>query len=155
MRKSTQKTLMALSIILIFALSSIAFVFSGFQTNQNTNTELKPLESFVVDGEINQNLENTYVQNGFTFLKFYYNESTDSDIVNMISSVPESFTTPTGQQQVIVIKIISQETYAKILNINGENLVYNITTDKIFDALCLNLMVMPTECTISALNLTG
>ncbi len=154
MRKSTQKTLMALSIILIFALSSIAFVFSGFQGSQTTNTDLKPLENFVVDGEINQNLENTYVQNGFTFLKFYYNESTDSGIVNMISSVPESFTTPSGQQQVIVIKIISQETYAKILNINGENDIFNITTDKIFDALCSNLIVMPTECAINALNLT-
>lgn len=146
---------MAISIILIFALSSIAFVFSGFQSGQNTNTNLKPLENFVVDGEINQNLENTYIQNGFTFLKFYYNESTDTNIVNMINNIPESFTTPSGQQQVIVIKIISQETYAKILNINGENDVFNITSDKIFDALCLNLMVMPTECTISALNLTG
>ncbi|HIG96808.1 MAG TPA: hypothetical protein HA230_00460 [Candidatus Aenigmarchaeota archaeon] len=155
MRKSTQKTLMALSIILIFALSSIAFVFSGFQSGTNTNTDLKPLESFVVNGEINQNLENAYLQNGFTFLKFYYDESADSNIVNMIDSVPESFTTPSGQQQVIVIKIKSQETYAKILNINGENDVFNITTDKIFDALCSSLIVMPTECTISALNLTG
>jgi len=154
MKKSTQKTLMAISIILIFALSSIAFVFSGFQSGQSTNN-LKPLENFVVDGEINQNLENTYVKNGFTFLKFYYNESTDSNILNMINNVPESFSTPSGQQQVIVIKIKSQETYAKILNINGENDVFNITTDKIFDALCSSLIVMPTECTISALNLTG
>jgi len=154
MKKSTQKTLMAISIILIFALSSIAFVFSGFQSGQSTNN-LKPLENFVVDGEINQNLENTYVKNGFTFLKFYYNESTDSNILNMINNVPESFSTPSGQQQVIVIKIISQETYAKILNINGENEVFNITTDKIFDALCENLIVIPTECAINALNLTG
>ncbi len=151
MKKSAQKTLMALSIVFIFGLSSIAFVFSGFGGQQQ---EPKPLDSFVVNGEIDPRLEDAYIRGGFTFLKFYYDETTDHTIASFVNEAPGYFTTPSGQKQLIVVKINSAQNYARIVNINGENDVFNLTDDKLFEALCNQLVAPPTECTIDLLNLT-
>lgn len=155
MRKSTQKTLMALSIIFIFGLSSAAFVISGFGGNFGDQDNIKPLDTFMVEGEIDPRLEDAYIRGGFTFLKFYYNESTDRNVISFIEEAPNFFTTPSGQKQLIVIKINSADNYAKIININGENNVNNLTIDGLFDALCGQLVAPPTECTIDLLNITS
>jgi hypothetical protein len=154
MKKSTQKTLMALGIIFIFAMSSIAFVFSGFG-QQQSNNDLKPLDKYVVDEEIDPRLENAYIQGGFTFLKFYYNNTVDRNLVAFVEQAPDSFITPTGQIQLIVLKIQSPTTYARILNINGAVDLADLTTDKIFESLCANLISPPTECVISFINTTS
>ena len=142
---------MALGIIFIFALSSIAFVFSGFAPQQ-TNEQLKPLDSFVVEGEIDLRLEAAYIQGGFTFLKYFYGADADPQISSFIEQAPESFKTPSGQIQIIVIKIRSSDTLARIVNANGDVEVRDLTTDKIFDALCSTLTVPPTECVIGGIN---
>lgn len=152
MKKSTKKTLMALGIIFIFGMSSIAFVFSGFTQQQE---QLKPLDSFVVDGEIDQPLESAYIQNGVTFLKFYYNGSVDSRIASFVDQAPELFTTSAGQLQLIVLKIESPSTYARILNVNGAVDLAEITVDGLYDSLCTALLAPPPECVIGKINSTG
>lgn len=155
MKKSTKKTIMALFIVIIFGMSSAAFVVSGLGGTINQQTQAKPLEGYVVDGPINPQLENSYIQNGVTFLKLYHNELIDGRIVSFVDQAPETFTTYGGQVQLIVVKINSTENYADILNINGENRIEILSQENIFNALCENLLAPPTECAIRSLNITG
>jgi hypothetical protein len=152
MRKATKQRLMALFVLFIMAASSLAYVFSNFASPQ---TEIKPLVNFVVSGEIDPRTEDMYITNGFTFLKFYYNSETDPAMTTYMDKVPETFTTATGQQQVIVQKLEGDVTYMKIRNMNIENDFYNLTQDSVFTELCNNLVVLPTECALMNLNLTG
>ena len=156
MKKSTKKTIMALVIILIFGMSSAAFVVSSFGGNlSQQQNQLKPLDKYVVDGPIDQQLENKYIQGGVTFLKLYKNEHVDSSVISFVNQAPETFLTPSGQVQLIVIKINATENYANIINLNGENRVDDLSQDKMFDELCKALLSPPTECSIRALNLSS
>jgi len=145
---------MALGIIFIFAMSSIAFVFTGF--GPQPANQLQPLDRFVVDGEISPQLENAYIQGGFTFLKFYYdNSSVDKNLVLFVEQAPELFTTSAGQVQLIVLKIESPATYGRIVNINGAVDVPDLNREKLFDSLCSSLIAPPVECVIGRINSTG
>ena len=155
MKKSRQETLMALGIIFIFALSSIAFVFSSFGGQQQDNANIKPLDKYVIDGEIDPHVEAAYIQGGFTFLKLHYNSTTNSDIISFVEQAPPTFTTPSGQVQIISQKISSTTSYITIVNINGEQNIFNVTTDKILETLCITLVVQPTECVINSLNVSS
>lgn len=146
---------MALGIIFIFGMSSIAFVFSGFGGNTNQQNGLKPLDRYVVDGEIDQRLEDAYIQGGFTFLKFYYNSSADSRLVSFVEQAPELFTTSSGQVQLIVLKIASPTTYGRVININVAADIPEINRDTLFDSLCSALLSPPAECVIVRLNSSG
>lgn len=154
MKKSTQKMLMAISIAFIFGLSSIAFVFSGFFPSEQ-QSNLKPLDSFVLDREIDQRLETFYTERGFTFMRLYYNNETPRQLIAFAELAPDSFTTPDGQRQLIVMKLESSLSYAKITNFNVNNDIFNITIDKLTDELCTSLVVQPTECALAALNISS
>ena len=147
---------MALGIILIFALSSVAFVFSSFggQVQDNSNS-IKPLDKYVIDGEIDPRVEAAYVQGGFTFLKLYYDSSTSPEIISFVEQAPPTFTTPSGQVQIVSQKINSNASYVKIININGEQNVFNLTNEKLIESLCITLVVQPTECAINSLNVSS
>jgi hypothetical protein len=151
MRKATQQRLMALFVLIIMAASSLAYVFSGFEQKE----EVKPLASFVVNGEVSPAVENMYIQNGFTFLRFYYNNETDPLLINFMNQVPDTFTTTAGQKQVIVQKLEGNETYMQIKNMNLQTDFFNLTQDVVFRELCNNVVVLPTECALLSLNLTG
>ena len=151
MKKSTQKRLMAISIVLIFALSSIAFVFTGFQQPQQ---QIKSLDSFVIDGEIDPQVQAAYVEGGFTFLKLYYNTETSADIIGFADAAPSYFTTPNGQVQLVSQKITSGTTYANIVNYQGDKYVANVTVDSLFSAICARLTVQSTECALRALSVS-
>lgn len=156
MKKSTKKTLMALGIIFIFGLSSVAFVFSGVTDQQSAQfTQLTPLNKSVVDGDIDPRLEAAYIQNGFTFLKFYYNDTIDNNLISFADQAPEYFTTPAGRIQLIVLKIQSTATYARVLSINGAVDMTDLTADKIYNALCSSVIAPPAECVIGIINTTS
>lgn len=72
MKKSTKKIVMSLFIILIFGLSSIAYVATSF-FGPKENTQQNSVQSYFIDGNIDIQTENTYVQNGYTWIKFYSN----------------------------------------------------------------------------------
>ena len=153
MKKQTRQRLMAISVLLILSMSSIAYVFYdliGTQTQQ-----IKPLTGYVVDGEIDQQLEATYVQNGWTFLKVYYNDTIDTALTTFLNQAPQTFTTSQGQTQLVVQKLTSAKNYAVMSNLNGENTIYNMTIDDLYTGLCSNLMALPTECALVGLNLSG
>jgi len=150
MKQSTKKKLFAVFIIFIFGMSSLAFVatiFTGGGLPQQQ--EFKPLESFVVEGPLDARTENRYVQSGFTSLRFYY----DNDaFLGFVEQLPAMTATNTGQQQLIVQKILANETYIEIITVNAAEDVRNVTQENILAALCRLLTVTPLECV--ALNLT-
>jgi hypothetical protein len=153
MNKQTKKTLMSLSIILVFALSSIAFVFSGFGHNQQQQ-QLTPLTSFVVAGDIDPRLEEAYINAGYTFLKLYHGSSLDQSVIIFAEQAPSVFTTPTGQTQLVVQKLASPVDYATIVNGNGAEDYYNLTADVLLSGLCTHLIAASPECAVLGLNLT-
>lgn len=139
MKKSTQHKLMAGFIIFSFSFSSLAFFF----TSSAQPEEFKPLENFVIDGELDARTESVYVQNGFTSLKFFYNET---DLADYIDQMPEITRTNTGQIQLIVQKIPSKETFLVINNRNNQEELRNVTKSGIFSSLCRLLTIIPVEC---------
>lgn len=152
MKKSTKKMLMAACIVLIFVLSSVAFVFSSFGGPGTNTVEIKPLDSFVVDGPISPNTKNAYIQNGFTVMEVYYNSS--NSMMGFFEQTPELFKTPDGRTQLIVEKLRASDNYAKIVNANGENYIYNLTASDVVETLCAHLIIQPTECAIKSLNIS-
>lgn len=142
MRRETKKRLMVLAIVITFTFSSIAFIVTGI-TGSVTQQEYKPLASPVVDGEVDPYTESVYIQNGYTFLKFYYSNTVPS----YINDLPSAMTTANGETQLIVVKIQSTDDFVSISNLNGAVEVKNATQENIVDTLCRYLMVTPIECT--------
>lgn len=150
MRKSTKKLLMALAIILIFGLSTIAFVATGlFGTPQQS--QLQPLEGYVIDRPIDPQLEAVYVQNQFTFLRFYYREK--DALYNYVAQLPDLMPHPGGYVQLIVNRLEAGEPRAEIVNLGGSTDVADLTEEGIFSALCGALIYTPTDCLL--LNITA
>jgi hypothetical protein len=137
MRKQRKQMLMVLFIVLIFGMSSLAFVVN-FATPE---TKVTKLDTFVIDGEVNENLEYQYIQRGYTFMRYYYADT----VPDYISQLPEIFVTNTNQKQLFVLKIAANDTYVSIRSANNEVSI-NATEEDIFDALCSTLMVTPSEC---------
>jgi hypothetical protein len=149
MKKSTKKLLMSLSIILIFGLSSIAFVATGiFGANpeQNQPKQVKP----VFEGEVDQQTENAYIQKGFTWLKYYYT-GFDLELSTYIDSLPQIFQTPNGQTQMIVQKLdkayLNETNYIIVESLAGSD-EFPASINNITDTLCRLLTITPAECMI-------
>lgn len=147
MNRATKKRLMALIIVLTFGLSSVAFVVSGITGSLINTQQFKPLEGYVLEGEINPYVESQYIQNGYTFLKYYYT----SEVPEYINAMPTSFPTNDGQIQLIVVKIKSSEDFVTISSINGAKEIKNITQETIINDLCNSLLVTPVECSLMLL----
>lgn len=133
-------------IIFTFSFSSLAFFF----TSSVPVEEFRPLENFVIDGELDAKTESVYVQNGFTSLKFFYN---DTNLIDYVNQLPELTMTNTNQVQLIVQKIPGKETFLVINNRNNQEELRNITRSSIFLSLCRLLTITPVECGL--LNRTG
>jgi len=142
---------MAIAIVLIFGLSSIAYVITSF-TGQQPEIKAKILDNFVVDGELSPETEAQYYNLGYTFVKFYYIDL--NDVIPFVDQLPDLFKTTDDQIQLIVEKIQSNETYIKIMSLNGEDTLYNITEEELQKSLCNILLSAPLECVIANMNLT-
>jgi hypothetical protein len=153
MKKSTKKTLAALVIILIFGFSSIAFIVSELAGNPQSG-QLKPLNSTVVDGPVDPSLESAYIQNQYTFLKYYYSEK--DYLYEYVAQLPEIMSLPDGNVQLLVVRLHvndTNETRAEIINLNGDNQVADLSEAGLADALCQQLMFAPTDCLLQNLSL--
>lgn len=150
MRQDTKKKIFAGFIIFTFVMSSLAFVITIFTGGGLPHQpEIKQLDSFVVDGQIDSRLEDQYVRSGFTSFKFYYDNPA---FLGFVEQLPVMTATNTGQQQLIVQKIPANETYISISALNGYEEIRNLTTVDILAALCRLLTVPPLEC--ATLNFT-
>lgn len=141
----------ALVMAIIFGMSSIAFILSGF--SGQTQQEFQPLDSNVVEGEIDQFTKDVYIQNRFTFVELIYEDR--SFLASYVDSLPARFPTPSGQQQIIVQKIKGSEDIVSISNFNGDFLVTTATPEKIEEKLCERLAVIPIECAFLVQNMTN
>ena len=153
MKKNTQKSIMALTIVLLFGMSSIAFVVTSI--SGPPPEEFKPLETFVVDYELDPRTEYEYLTMGFTIFKFYHTDQVDQMMVAYIDQLPNIFRTSNNQIQMIVEKISDNRTYARVLGVYGEEEIENLTESNIFDTLCNNLYIMPLECGLRQINITN
>jgi hypothetical protein len=150
MKKSTKKTIMALAIVLIFGLSSIAFFFTGLTGYGTQQTQaFKPLATNVVEGKLSEQYKQTYVQNGYTWIEFYYDPS-ESMYASIADQLPAAFTTPSGQPQIVVQKInesyANESMYFVVTSNNGIESLSGNETDKMLDVLCRLLSFPPIEC---------
>ncbi len=149
MKKATKQKLVVLVIGIMFLSSSIAFIVNSAFTQPQQQIQ-QPLTSFVIDGDIDPAVENIYVQNGFTFLKYYYN-SQDINTTIFIESLPQATTTNDNQIQLYVVKIPAEKEQIQISNFYGSEYLENITRDGIRKALCEKLVSTPAECGLFAL----
>jgi hypothetical protein len=153
MKKSTKKIVMSLFIILIFGLSSIAYVATSF-FGPKENTQQNSVQSYFIDGNIDIQTENTYVQNGYTWIKFYSNGN-DNEFLAFVKNLPNTYTIPSGQHQIIVQKMSTQvdETYILIESLQGQERV-GPEANSTVDALCKLLTIPPVECALKSINTT-
>lgn len=150
MKKSTKQLIIVLFIILMFGMSTIAFVVTGIVGNtQQQQQQFRPLESTVVEGDLDPVYESTYIQKGFTWLKFYYTEA-DAAFLSFIDSLPSAYTTNNGQTQLIVQKINSaygsNSNYIIVSSQQGVEELTENDESEIVQALCRLLTVVPAEC---------
>lgn len=151
MRREKKKVVMTLFIILVFGMSSIAFLTSGLLGVSAPPPEIKQLTSFVVEGEIDPDTENAYISSGVTFLKVYLSER-DPAFEAYLNGLPQALTTPAGQVQLVVQKFNAGQPHASIVNAQHDVMV-NLTRADISAALCTRLLFAPIECALE--NLTG
>ncbi|MCX6815334.1 MAG: hypothetical protein NT120_00595 [Candidatus Aenigmarchaeota archaeon] len=147
MKKSTQKTLMAVIIIFVFGGSILSFAALSFFDTPQTNQQ--QITSNIVNGPIDQSYQSTYVQNGFTWIKFYYTTA-DQNFISFMESLPSTLTTVNGQPQIILEKINSTYTnetnYIIISNRLGDESFADLSEEKVMESLCRLLTVTPLEC---------
>jgi len=155
MRKSTKKAIMALAIVLVFGMSTIAYVVTSVSNPVQQEEELQLLESYVIDYELNYRTESEYILNGFTIFKFYYADQADTSILSYIDQLPNIFKTDNNQIQLIVQKLPANTTYANIVNYYVIEEIVNLTEENIFDSLCDSLLSSPLECGLKQVNYTG
>ena len=154
MRKSTKKTIMSLVIILLFAMSTIAYVLVYVSKSNQQEDEIQVLDSFVIDYELNYRTEVDYIMRGYTIFKFYYLDQTDP-IISYVQQLPNIFKSSSNQPQIIVEKLPSNDTYANIINYYINEDLANLTEDNIFDYLCDNVLSPPLECGLKQINYTA
>ena len=144
MKKQTKQKIIVIFIVTIFLLSPIYFFASG--NFGNSNNQPTQLDDFVIEEELDFNTENYYISQGYTTLKFYSKEH--PSFLDTLPDVTSIYAGQTEIKQLIVQKIVSNETKVIVIGPYGENTIENITQENIFKTLCETLSVSPLECGI-------
>lgn len=142
MKKSTQQKLVVLFILLIFGMSTLAFVFLSI-VGQTTPQE-ESIESPVVERELSPYLESLYIQAGVTFLRYYYTEK--DDIYEYVGTLPGTLTAIDGSTQLVVERIQTDNRRLEIQSLYDNEDIDTLATEEIFLALCRHLISTPPEC---------
>jgi len=151
MKKSAKQKIVVVFILAIFGMSSIAFVFLSI-TGQVNSVPQETIESPVLDREVSPNIESVYIQNGVTFLKYYYTEK--DDIYDYVGTLPNTLTTLDGGVQLVVERIQSDSRRMEIQSLYDSGEVESMTSQDIFGALCSHLVSTPPECLFASINST-
>lgn len=145
MRKSTKQKIAVLTIIILFGMSSIAYIITGLFGTREDAQKPKALDSFVVDSELDSITESDYYRKGFTIMKFYYSEDS---LINYVGQLPEMTRAPDGAYQLIVEKIPADSTYVKLAGPYSDEEIKNVSSQAIQDSLCSILYYPPIECAL-------
>ena len=133
---------MVFSIIIIFSMSSVAYVITSFTQPYQGNDD--SIDSFVIDGELSPEQEQLALQNRFTIVKYYYSSP---ELMSFIEKIPDNFKTNVNQVQAIVEKIPTNGTsYVYIVGPFNDVEIEELTQDNIYNALCDTLASPPLEC---------
>ena len=152
MKKSTQKNIFLLFMGLVLVISTVGIiVLNQPVSQQQQGQELKPLSSFLVEGEIDPQVEQVYRSAGFTFLKYYYVDFNHT-LDQYLSSLPDSTRTTGNEIQLVVQKIQSERKRVIIIGPYGQYVLENNTETEIFSTLCQTLAIVPPECGLSLFN---
>ncbi|MBI2578532.1 MAG: hypothetical protein HYW26_02350 [Candidatus Aenigmarchaeota archaeon] len=140
-----KKRLFALFIIGTFILSTIAFVFVGLagRAPEQERQKAKTLTSYVIAEDVDSATEAEYVSRGYTFLKFYYNETAPLFLDGLPSAMMAG-----NDMQLFVLKIRDTQNYARIVNVQNDVELKNLTEENITNELCIRLIVTPLECSL-------
>ena len=154
MRRDEKKKLMALTIVLIFGLSSIAFFFTSFFGGlNNQQNDIKPLTNFVFDGVVDSRLEDAYYTSGFTWMKVYYADKNEK-IYTSVEQLPDLFKAPNGQTQLIVQRLSDNSTHISVYSINGREEFEGSDESVLIGKLCSVIVLPPADCAFLANNST-
>src|SRR3989344_5289494 len=150
MKKDTKKRLGALIVILIFGMSSLAFIIIGIGgqgsgSNTNNNEQLQDdLQDYIVEYELDSATRQQIISAGFTLVTYYYTE--EKIIVDLY---PKKYSLNTGQPQIIVEKIKSDKDSMTISSSQNTETIDNLTDENIFNVLCRTLSVTPLDCVLA------
>ena len=155
MKKSTKQKIVVLFIIVIFGMSSIAFFFIGVTSSFGDQEDVQDnsISSPVVEYEISPSVESLYIQNGITFLRYYYTEP--DAIYGYVGTLPDTMTTLDGKIQLVVERISGDSRSLSIQSLyGGTEDMEDISAEAIFSALCNHLVSTPPECALKSINST-
>ena len=144
MKKQTKQRIAALFIVIIFGMSSVAFVF-GFLSGTPQQDEIKPLENFIVEGQVDPRVEDAYYKGGFSWMKFYYTDKNNL-LYQSVDQFPDIFKAPNGQKQLIIQKLESNESYVYVYSVNGQEELTNLTEEKLIESVCRVVVLPPPDC---------
>ncbi|MCD6092637.1 MAG: hypothetical protein J7J38_01285 [Candidatus Aenigmarchaeota archaeon] len=147
MKKSTKKII--LTMLIVFTMSVSVFAYALMSMTRDQNNRQNMITSFIVDGNVSNEVKQRYIQQGITFLTLYYNENTSDDLVSLVEDLPARFTTSFGEYQIIIIKVYDNETnqtYAVLESINGKEMVNVTKADDMIKPLCAILSYPSIEC---------
>ncbi|GEM_PF-1811905 len=144
MKKQTKQRIAALVIVVIFGMSSIAFVV-GSLAGTPQEDKIKPLENFVVEGHVDQRVEDAYYKGGFSWMKFYYTDKNDLLYLS-VDQFPDIFKAPNGQRQLIVQKLEGNESYVYVYSLNGQEELTVPTEEQLIESVCRVLSAPPPDC---------
>jgi hypothetical protein len=148
MKKDTKKRLAALAIILLFGMSSIAFVVIGIGgqgSTQSDNDQLQQdIQDYVVEQELDPTIRQQIISAGFTLITYYYTEPAVD-----VYSLPQKYALNTGQPQIIVERIKSNQDSMTISSAQNTETIDNLTDSSILDVLCRTLIVTPLDCVLN------
>ena len=158
MKKDTKKRLGAFLVILLFGMSSLAYVVVGIygkssNSNSNNNDQLqKDLQDYIVEYEIDPAVRQQIISGGFTIVTYYYTEQKID-----VESFPKKYALNTGQPQIFVEKIKSNKDSLTIFSSQNTETLDNLTDENILNVLCRTLVVTPLDCVLTGeiLNTTG
>ena len=138
-------------ILLIFGMSTLAFVFLSI-VGQTAIPQEETIESPVVEKELSPYLESLYIQGGVTFLKYYYTEK--DEIYGYVGTLPGTLTAIDGSTQIVVERIQDSSRRLTIQSLYDNQDIDILTTKEIFLALCNHLVSTPPECALNSISST-
>lgn len=142
MKKQMQKTVMTIIIVVLLAMSTIAFVVISSVSPEQTSQNLELPTQNVIDGYINESYRQAYLSKGYTLMEYHYYEDCCKNISVFVDYLPEVIGT-----QLIIQKIKDTDYYINLESaFNTEEKITPQTSEELLRPLCKTLTKTPIDC---------